>query len=561
MANYFIFGIGGTGSRVMRSFTMLLAAGFPPFKSKDRIFPILIDYDEKNGDTHRTKKLMDEYHSIHAAAYPRELNDEERFNGFFFSTPMYEMREVSPACKSSFAMKFGEESEQTFEQWTASNQLRDEKERTSDLMKSLYNDSADDRRAELKLRMDKGFKGNPNIGSIVFHSLKDTDEFTDFTTLCQEGDKVIIIGSLFGGTGSSGIPELVQAIRTCSKPEVKNVDMSVIMVCPYFAFNSKDEKAVRSSIFKSKTKAALNFYAASGINEMINSIYYVGDDRPATFDYSEGGESQKNATHIIDLVSALSICHFAERNLADDKTTKYYKYRIKEEDEKNPSEEDEEQDQASLDYTNFMETELGRVIYPLSSFALALRFFHDEVAPGTKIVKELDWYEALKIPACFKNGLPVNGKMPDKEMTDLLTCCQGLMRFYDLFTIWNEELKTHNSHALYLFNFDQSKAIASFIVGGELQVTKSSLGIKKTQSYLKMEGDVAEATKDAWIKLKAVKTFTIDSRFKAFMLMAVLTEGCRAIFMANSSRTAERQRLLSSKSIRVETPNATTPIN
>ncbi|MDE6409354.1 MAG: hypothetical protein K2K81_03800 [Muribaculaceae bacterium] len=560
MANYFIFGIGGTGSRVIRSFTMLLAAGVTPFKSSDKIFPILIDYDTTNGDTKRTKDIMAEYHSIHKSAYPQGLRDEEKFSGLFFSTPILEMQEVSPACKSTFAMEFGEESEQTFEQWTAANQLRYEKERTADLMNSLYDDSGDDNNAELKLKMDKGFKGNPNIGSIVFHSLKNTTEFSDFTTLCQKGDKVIIIGSLFGGTGSSGIPELVQAIRTNNKTEVKNIDLSVVMVCPYFAFRSKDEKAVRSSIFKSKTKAALNFYDLSGINKMINSIYYVGDDRPSTFEYSEGGETQKNATHIVDLVSALSICHFAERNTTEDNSTKYFKYRIKEEGLEFIDSDEEDENQNGLNFTNFMESELSRVIYPLASFALAMRFFHDEVAQGSKIVKELDWYKTLELSKCFKDGRAViddtNNK--NKEMKDLCCCCDGWMNFYDLFTIWNEEFKSHSSHGLFLFNFNREKSLADFIIAGDLKSEKSVFGIKKTEEHLEMETDVAEGTKNVWTQLKAVSTFSLDSKYKAFMLMAVLTGGCREVFMSDKGRAAERNRMLTSKSLKVVTAEATT---
>lgn len=558
MANYFIFGIGGTGSRVIRSFTMLLAAGFTPFRSSDKIFPILIDYDTTNGDTTRTKDLMSEYHSIHKSAYPQRLKDEERYSGYFFSTPMLEMQEVAAACKSAFAMQFGaQENEQTFEQWTAANQLRDAKERTADLMNSLYDDSADDNNAELKLKMDKGFKGNPNIGSIVFHSLKDTTEFNDFTTLCKKGDKVIIIGSLFGGTGSSGIPELVQAIRTHSNPIVNQAPLSVVMVCPYFAFRLKDEKAVRSSIFNSKTKAALNFYATSGINEMISSIYYVGDDRPSTFEYCEGGEEQKNSTHIVDLVSALSICHFAERDFSEDNKTKYFKYRIKENNETGIDEE-EDQNQNGLDFTNFMESELERVIYPLASFAIAMRFFHDEVAPGSKIVKELDWYVTLQLDKCFKDGRIVTGDLGSIEMNDLLGCCDGLMKFYDLFTIWNDEFKNHSSHGLYLFNFNKEKSLADFIVSGDLKTEKSIMGFKKREEHLDMEADVAEGTKNAWKQLKAVSTFNVDSKYKAFMLMAVLTGGCREVFLSNIGRTAERRRMLSSKCLKVVTAEATT---
>lgn len=560
MANYFIFGIGGTGSRVIRSLTMLLGAGFSPFKANDRILPILIDYDTKNGDTTRAKNLIDLYHEINAAAYPDALRDEERFNGLFFSTRVQQMSELGKAYKGTFTMQFGTDSSQTFEQWTAADHLVESKRNTYDLMNSLYDDSSDPDNAELKLKMDVGFKGNPNIGSIVFHSLKEAGEFNDFASLCQKGDKVIIVGSLFGGTGSSGIPELVQAIRTHNKPEVKAVDLSVVMVCPYFEFRSTDERAVRSSIFKSKTKAALNFYASSGINDMINAIYYVGDNNSSTFSYCEGGENQKNAIHIVDLISALSICHFAEQPHTG--STRYMKYRMSEldKDEMQTNENDESNQSHGLNFTNFIDTELDRVFYPLASFALALRFFHDEVANNTKVVKELDWYHGntLDVAACFEHGRAITSTTDNKETNDLRICCNGLMEFYELFKLWNEEFKSHSKHGLFMFNFDPSKAISEFIVEGSLRIPANGF-LNYGAVYLEMEKDVAECTKNAWNKLKAVSSFGVDSKYKAFLLMSVLTNGCREIFLdKRNSRTERRRKTLAGKTIKVETETANT---
>ena len=47
MKKLFLFAIGGTGERVLRSTTMLLAAGVPAFNGYD-IYPIIIDYDAAN---------------------------------------------------------------------------------------------------------------------------------------------------------------------------------------------------------------------------------------------------------------------------------------------------------------------------------------------------------------------------------------------------------------------------------------------------------------------------------------------------------------------------------
>lgn len=48
MSKIFIFGIGGTGSRVLRSLTMILATGVK--FGADEIVPIIIDPDAANAD-------------------------------------------------------------------------------------------------------------------------------------------------------------------------------------------------------------------------------------------------------------------------------------------------------------------------------------------------------------------------------------------------------------------------------------------------------------------------------------------------------------------------------
>ena len=62
MAKLYVFGIGGTGSRVLRSLTMLLAAGADTYGYD--IVPIVIDPDHANGNLTQNITLMDEYVTI-----------------------------------------------------------------------------------------------------------------------------------------------------------------------------------------------------------------------------------------------------------------------------------------------------------------------------------------------------------------------------------------------------------------------------------------------------------------------------------------------------------------
>lgn len=62
MSKIFLFGIGGTGARVLRSLTMMLATGVK--LGVDEIIPIIIDPDAANADLTRTVSLLNNYSAI-----------------------------------------------------------------------------------------------------------------------------------------------------------------------------------------------------------------------------------------------------------------------------------------------------------------------------------------------------------------------------------------------------------------------------------------------------------------------------------------------------------------
>ena len=77
--NVYVFGIGGTGARIIRSLTMLLASGVT-LPETNKIIPIIIDVDAKNADTSRTLKSLEAYKLIRERGYGTR---EEIKDGFF----------------------------------------------------------------------------------------------------------------------------------------------------------------------------------------------------------------------------------------------------------------------------------------------------------------------------------------------------------------------------------------------------------------------------------------------------------------------------------------------
>lgn len=291
----YIFCIGGTGARVMKSLAMLLATGVE--MHTDEIVPIFIDPDASAADLTRTISFLREYKYMN-----EQLHFSDDMKNRFFKTkisegiPNYRL-ELSNTRNDRFRKYMG------FDSLDIANQA---------LAYMLFS------KKNLDSEMEVGFKGNPNIGSVVLNQFAQSDAFNEFTNSFRPGDRIFIVSSIFGGTGASGFPLLLKNLRgiDMSQPNagnIKDAAIGAITVLPYFNLAQSQDGAndIDSSTFISKTKAALEYYDKniSG-NNSLNAFYYIADDIYNTYEYSEGGTTQKNKAHIIELLSALAIVDF-----------------------------------------------------------------------------------------------------------------------------------------------------------------------------------------------------------------------------------------------------------
>lgn len=294
MSRLFIFGIGGTGSRVIRAFQMLQAANVGDFPADTEIFPIIIDYDVNNGDKKRTMEALQLYDKVNKGIYNRSVYDDKHPDNGFFSTKILQMKDALKDGKSTYNLQYAPDSDsKKYCDSIALDAMNGELKPTQNLLNMLYNTDVEQEFAELYIDTTVGFRGNPNIGSVMLEQLNQTPEFKEFNRLCNsDTDKVVIVGSLFGGTGSSGIPVLVNAIRNNPRTQVNSVKISTILVCPYFKIGApkkgeESEGVIDDKIFESKTKAALHFYKQS-LNDKIDAIYYMGDSCKSDVDHNIG---------------------------------------------------------------------------------------------------------------------------------------------------------------------------------------------------------------------------------------------------------------------------------
>ena len=397
----FIFGIGGTGSRVMRSLTMLLAAGAggEGTSPKDLIIPILIDYDLDNHDTKEVRQILSSYDNIHNFVFSqKELtgnSDENKNNSSshcFFSGNVKKLRELEEGAnidqRADYQLYLEEADTNitfarhiNFLQLNAANGLTE----TSDLLKVLYDDSPEnDPCAELYLKLDKGFKGCPNIGCVVTKSLTKSRELRTFVGMLNPNDRVVIIGSIFGGTGASGIPMLLDLIKSGNRIDVP---VAVIAVTPYFNVSKDDSSAIDSYTFMAKTKAALDAYnLGKSVNRQTTFIYYVGDNNKCgEYANNEGGVGQNNPAHVVELAAAMMALDFMNVNMEQQDNRKHVNLAITAQPREMgllPLKEQNAMD-SELRINRFYKDEtLVPYIYPLMRFMIFCHFTKNYIIPG-----------------------------------------------------------------------------------------------------------------------------------------------------------------------------------
>lgn len=312
----YIFAIGGTGARVLRSLAYCLASGMQRIPNGTSFIPMIIDYDKTNGDKLRTERVLTAYRQVRQYAYNGVTPDADD-RSFFM-----------PAIESlngdgNFEFVFGADAAATRHSFSDNIGYTDMIGPTSltrDLLASLYNDEQgtdptgkDNPMAELNLNLSVGFRGNPNIGSLVFESLKKTPEFQQFKRQFDPAqDRVFIVSSVFGGTGSSGFPRIVDAIRKDGTTGYNTCPIGASIVLPYYDVATPQAGgAINSQIFNSKEKAALSYYNVSQLFQRITRSYFVGDSERTTLDYSEGSDTQLNDAHFAELLAALAVVDFA----------------------------------------------------------------------------------------------------------------------------------------------------------------------------------------------------------------------------------------------------------
>ncbi|MBB2147595.1 FtsZ/tubulin family protein [Pedobacter gandavensis] len=318
MPRLFVFGIGGTGARVIKSLTLLLAAGVQT--NGYEIVPIIIDPHKDLPELKDCKNLMRLYKKIHNSTYKDGKGNEK---GLFFHSNMISLNEIMPEVgPNSFDQD--ERIDASFGDLIAYNTLA-KGDVNRDLIDLLYTEGT------LRTPLSVGFKGNPNIGTVVLNNFEDAAWYKSFESILDAEDRVFIVSSIFGGTGASGFPLLVKTLRESSNPTVKNIVIGALPVMPYFKLTEPDSasnhKEIDSNNFFTKTKSALSYYDKNLTG--VNALYYVADPTEQSTPYINNEESQDNKAHLVELIGASGILDFLNKDFTKIDSN-HYDYALKE---------------------------------------------------------------------------------------------------------------------------------------------------------------------------------------------------------------------------------------
>ncbi len=385
MAKLFLFGIGGTGARVIKHLVFLAAAGVKfDSNDSDTIIPIIIDPDNSNGDLNKTIRLIKLYNRI-------RNNVEHTDNNFFrlklkniqtFAGDIDGLKTLITIEENSFHQTIQDIQNKNLKDFLNLNTMT---ESSQALLRLLFSED------NLETNLEVGFKGNPNIGSIVLNQFSDAEYFKLFASSFNSSDRIFIISSIFGGTGASGFPTLLKNLRNPDEKipnhnYIKDAVIGAISVLPYFNLENTESSKINSNTFISKTKSALEYYYNNIIHtKQLNSIYYIGYTNGATYENSEGGRTQENKAHFIEFASALSIFDFMDTDFTTNEEVSKKEYSTASYSTSTPY----------LTLTCLSHKDRKKIQNELIQFFLMTRYFTDRLPKISN--KKSPWFDETKI--------------------------------------------------------------------------------------------------------------------------------------------------------------------
>ena len=308
MPTCYLICAGGSGARALESVVHLCAAGMGP----DDVTVLALDPDAANGNITRTRKLVSAY-KVCQEGFGGKLGKGLRH----FAT-----RFRSLAADGDLAVWSPVDPHHQFRDLLGYGVLSPSERRIAELLFS---------QDELDMPLDVGFRGHPSLGAAalallpLYGAVPPWDAFLARLPgeLAAGPVKVVIVGSVFGGTGASVFFPLAHWLKQVADgtPNAANLKIAAVALAPYFTFpNAAAEAAALAagaaggavavmpaalpqvpggnsgpepdaSKFPLATRAATEFYQhlRSAGQWEFDAMYWLGDDAPMQVPRDKGG--------------------------------------------------------------------------------------------------------------------------------------------------------------------------------------------------------------------------------------------------------------------------------
>ena len=343
----FVVGVGGSGAKFVASLLHVSAAGMLGARNPV-IDALLVDPDENNGNVEDCLRLVAQYQDCKTLL---KMGKTDLFGAHFRIAGPW-----TPISRPDL-----DSLDKLFQY--PDLQARDDVD--AELLDVFFEP------AELSLPLKLGFRGRPAIGSTVFANSvnftrgawKDLIEAIVMSG-AQGPVRVMLSGSVFGGSGAAGVPTLVRLVEKQIARRVPDLRIGLALFLPYFRFQPVEGERVQAdpAAFPIATAESLRYYFARNYLGICDTIYACGEEVPAEMSVSAiGAQLQRNEPHFVELIAAMGALRFF--NLAGDDHKLAVCARAK----------DETLTWDDLPYDDTGRAELTRKLQKMALFAVAYR--------------------------------------------------------------------------------------------------------------------------------------------------------------------------------------------
>src|SRR5436305_15139955 len=309
--SYYIIGVGGTGAKCVESVIHLCAAGLMPADGQT-LFAMFVDPDGANGSLGRAQRLLTSYYDS------REIHIG---NTDLFKT---RLRIADPDVWSPL-----NDRPERLDNFFSYNVLREQNPAAAHLFDVLYSEE------EKTTSLERGFRGHPSIGAAVLAATVELDQDEPWRTLRDQialdvGNgqmaKVILCGSVFGGTGAAGVPTIARLVdgvfrEAADNNNQPNFRIGALLMLPYFSFDKVQEEGIKANAedFLLNNQTALDYYYKQDDLDVFDAAYLLGNDYLTNMlSSSLGGNAQENEPHVLEFYAALGALHFFSEGTVND---------------------------------------------------------------------------------------------------------------------------------------------------------------------------------------------------------------------------------------------------